>query len=117
MPRAINGTVRKNRRKKYQKLAKGFWGRRKNLHRTTKDAVAKALLYAYRDRRAKKREFRSLWIARISAAARQHGMNYSSFMNALKQSGIEINRKVLSNMLFENPDFMKTLLEKSKVKP
>ncbi len=102
MPRAIDGKRRKEHRKKLQKLAKGFWGRRKNLYRFTKDAVAKSALYAYRDRRAKKRDMRRLWITRISAAVRAHGMRYSDFIAALKAKNIEINRKELSNLAIEN---------------
>lgn len=103
MPRAVDGTRRKDRRKKVLKLAKGYWGRRKNCIRTAKDAVAKAGKYAYRDRKVKKREFRRLWITRISAAVRADGMNYSRFINGLKKAEIALDRKALSNLAIEDP--------------
>ena len=103
MPRAIDGTKRKKRRQKLLKHAKGYWGRRSNLYRTAKDAVAKSLSYAYRDRRNKKRSFRALWIARISAACRQQDMSYSSFIHGLEIAGVQINRKALSNLAIEDP--------------
>ncbi len=103
MSRVTTGTRRHDRRKKLLKLAKGYWGRRSKLLRTAKDAVAKALVYAYRDRKRKKRDFRSLWITRISAACQEHGINYSRFINGIKKAGITINRKALSNMAIEDP--------------
>jgi large subunit ribosomal protein L20 len=114
MPRATDGGRRKTRRKKILDQAKGYWGRRSKVHRTAKDAVAKAGLYAYRDRRAKKRDFRKLWIARISAACRQEGMTYSRFMEGLKKADIELNRKVLSNMAIEDPMAFKSLVDTVK---
>lgn len=114
MPRAVDGTRRKNRRKKILKQAKGYWGRRSKLFRTAKDAVAKAGTYAYRDRKRKKRDFRSLWIARISAAVRSEGMTYSRFINGLQKTGVEINRKVLSNLAIEDPAAFKSLVAKVK---
>lgn len=114
MPRAIDGTRRKNHRKKTQKLAKGYWGRRGKLFRMTKDAVAKGLAYAYRDRRAKKREFRQLWIARISAACRTEGITYSRFMNGLTNANVQINRKALSNLAIEDGTAFKALVQKAK---
>jgi len=114
MPRAIDGTKRKKRRQKLLKHAKGFWGRRSNLYRTAKDAVAKSLSYAYRDRKTKKRNFRALWITRISAACRQQDMNYSSFIHGLELAGIQINRKALSNLAIEDPKAFSTLVEKAK---
>lgn len=114
MPRAVDGTRRHDRRKKILKQAKGYWGRRSKLFRTAKDAVAKSLTNAYRDRKRKKRDFRSLWIARISAAARADGITYSRFMNGLKLAGIEINRKVLSNLAIEDPAAFTELVEKAK---
>ncbi len=110
MPRVATGTRRHDRRKKLLKLAKGYWGRRSKLLRTAKDAVAKSLMYAYRDRKRKKREFRSLWITRISAACKENGMNYSKFMNGLKKTGIIINRKALSNLAIEDPGAFKTIV-------
>jgi large subunit ribosomal protein L20 len=114
MPRATDGTRRKNRRKKILKFAKGYFGRRSTNFRTAKDAVAKALSYAYRDRRQKKRDFRSLWITRISAACRENGISYSRFINGLKQADIVINRKALSNMAIEDPKAFATIVEKAK---
>ncbi len=111
MPRATNGSIRKTHRKKLQKLAKGYWGRRKNLYRSTKDAVSKALLYAYRDRKNKKREFRRLWIARISAAVRAKGLRYSDFIHRLAQKNIQINRKVLSNLAVTNSSEFNKIIE------
>jgi len=117
MPRAVDGTRRHDRRKKILESAKGYRGKRSKLFRTAKDAVAKSLSYAYRDRKRKKRDFRSLWIARISAAARNQGINYSQFMYGLKQAGIEINRKALSNMAIEDPaafsELVKTVKEQN----
>jgi large subunit ribosomal protein L20 len=114
MPRAIDGTRRSSRRSKILKHAKGYWGRRSNLFRTAKDAVAKSLAYAYRDRRNKKRDFRSLWITRISAAARQHGLTYATLMHGLSLSDIRINRKALSNLAIEDPAAFAALVEKVK---
>ena len=114
MPRAIDGTKRKKRRQKLLKHAKGYWGRRSNLYRTAKDAVAKSLSYAYRDRRNKKRSFRALWIARISAACRQQDMRYSSFIHGLELAGVQINRKVLSNLAIEDPMAFSELVAKAR---
>ncbi|TVQ39886.1 MAG: 50S ribosomal protein L20 [Spirochaetaceae bacterium] len=114
MPRAVDGTRRKDRRKKILGQAKGYWGRRSTLFRTAKDAVAKSGQYAYRDRRVRKRDFRSLWITRISAACRAEGISYSRFMNGLRQSDIQINRKALSNMAIEDNAAFHTLVETAK---
>ena len=114
MPRAIDGTKRKKRRQKLLKHAKGYWGRRSNLYRTAKDAVAKSLSYAYRDRRNKKRSFRALWITRISAACRQQDMNYSGFIHGLELAGVQINRKALSNLAIEDPNAFSALVDKAK---
>jgi len=106
MPRVKRGVTARARHKKVLDLAKGYRGRRKNVYRIAKEAVMKAGLYAYRDRRNKKREFRALWIARINAAARELGMNYSTFMNGLKKAAIEVDRKVLADLaVFERPAF------------
>ena len=102
MPRAIDGTKHKDRRKKILNQAKGYWGRRSTNYRDAKDAVAKAGQYAYRGRKEKKRDFRKLWIARISAAVQAEGLNYSQFMHGLKLANIELNRKALSNMAIED---------------
>ncbi len=114
MPRAVDGTRRKNRRKKILDKAKGYWGRRSKLTRTAKDAVRKAGQYAYRDRKVRKREFRKLWIARISAATRAEGLTYSRFVNGLNRANIEINRKVLSNMAIEDPASFNALVVTAK---
>ncbi|RKX75005.1 MAG: 50S ribosomal protein L20 [Spirochaetes bacterium] len=110
----MDGTRRKDRRKKVLDKAKGYWGRRSKLTRVAKDAVRKAGQYAYRDRKVKKREFRQLWIARISAATRAEGLSYSRFINGLDKSNVEINRKVLSNMAVEDPASFKALVETAK---
>jgi large subunit ribosomal protein L20 len=112
MPRAVDGTRHRKRRKKILKQAKGYWGRRSKLYRTAKDAVAKSLQYAYRDRKAKKRHFRSLWISRINAACREHGMSYSVFINGCKIAGITLNRKALSNMAIEDPNAFGEIVKK-----
>ncbi|RKX78662.1 MAG: 50S ribosomal protein L20 [Spirochaetes bacterium] len=114
MPRATDGTRRKKRRKKLLKQAKGYWGRRSNLYRTAKDAVAKSLMYAYRDRKRRKRDFRRLWITRISAACKNEGLTYSRFIEGLNKAGIKINRKALSNMAIEDPKAFKALAEEAK---
>jgi large subunit ribosomal protein L20 len=114
MPRAVDGTRRKTRRKKILDQTKGFWGRRSTLHTTAKDALKKSLQYAYRDRKVKKREFRQLWIARISAAVREEGMSYSRFINGLNKANVEINRKVLSNLAIEDPQAFKALVDLAK---
>lgn len=102
MPRAVDGTKRKDRRKKILEQTKGYRGRRSTNFRTAKDAMHKAGQYAYRDRKRRKRDFRRLWITRISAAVQAEGLNYSQFMHGLKLSNIEINRKVLSNMAIDD---------------
>lgn len=114
MPRAIDGTRRKERRKKILKDAKGFWGRRSTNLRAAKDAVAKSGQYAYRDRRRKKRDFRRLWITRISAAARLEGLNYSQFMAGLKKAEIDIDRKALSNLAIEDSAAFSNLAAEAK---
>jgi len=98
MPRVKRGVTARARHKKVLEQAKGYRGRRKNVYRVAKQAVMKAGQYAYRDRRQRKRQFRTLWIARINAAAREQGMSYSVFMNGLKKAAIEIDRKVLADM-------------------
>jgi large subunit ribosomal protein L20 len=114
MPRAVDGTRRASRRKKVLKQAKGYWGRRSTLYRTAKDAVAKGLSYAYRDRKTKKREFRALWIARISAAARNEGMSYSRLIDGLRKANVTINRKAMSNLAIEDPEAFRALVETAK---
>ncbi len=104
MPRVKRGNVARKRRKKILKLAKGFRGSHSTLFRTANQQVMKALRYSYRDRKKRKRDFRRLWITRINAACRQHGMSYSKFMGNLKKSNIEINRKMLAQMAILDPD-------------
>jgi len=96
------------------KQAKGYFGRRKNVYTVAKNAVEKALVYAYRDRRTKKRNFRSLWITRINAGARQHGMSYSEFMGKLKKKNISLNRKVLADLAMNHPEAFKAVVETVK---
>ena len=114
MPRSVNSVAKKARRKKVLKQAKGYFGRWKNVWTIAKNAVEKGLQYAYRDRRTKKRNFRALWIMRINAAARLHGMTYSQLINKLKSNKIEINRKVLADLAVNNPDGFKAIVEKVK---
>lgn len=114
MPRAVDGTRRKDRRKKILKQTKGFWGKRSKLHRVAKDALAKALSYSYRDRRGRRREFRRLWIARISAACRNEGMTYSRFISGLNHANVQIDRKALSNLAIEDAQAFKALVEKAR---
>ncbi len=114
MPRSVNSVASRARRKKVMKQAKGYYGRRKNVWTVAKNAVEKAMLYAYRDRRNKKRTFRALWITRINAGARLHGMSYSQFMGKVKANGIELNRKVLADLAMNHPDAFKAIVEKVK---
>ncbi|MCK0147872.1 50S ribosomal protein L20 [Arenibacter sp. F26102] len=114
MPRSVNSVASRARRKKVMKQAKGYFGRRKNVWTVAKNAVEKAMLYAYRDRRNKKRTFRSLWITRINAGARMHGMSYSQFMGKVKANNIELNRKVLADLAMNHPDAFKAIVNKVK---
>lgn len=114
MPRSVNSVASRARRKKIMKQAKGYYGRRKNVWTVAKNAVEKAMLYSYRDRRNKKRNFRSLWIARINAGARLHGMSYSQFMGAVKANNIELNRKVLADLAMNHPEAFKAVVDKVK---
>ncbi len=108
MPRVKRGVIAHARHKKVLEAAKGYRGRRKNVYRIAKEAVMKAGQYAYRDRRQRKRQFRVLWIARINAGARECGLTYSRFMNGLKKSAIEVDRKVLADLaVFDKPAFAK----------
>ncbi|MEY3343078.1 MAG: ribosomal protein [Bacteroidota bacterium] len=111
MPRSVNSVASKARRKKLLKLAKGNWGARGNVLTVAKHTVEKGLQYAYRDRKAKKRNFRALWIQRINAGARLHGMSYSQLMGKLHAKGIELNRKVLADLAMNNPDAFKSIVE------
>ena len=114
MSRAIDGTKRKNRRVKLLKLAKGFKGDRKSNYKAAKDAVVKALGHSYVGRKLKKRDYRSLWIARINAAVRTEGMSYSRFIDGLVKAGVTLNRKALSNMAIEDPVAFKAVVEVAK---
>ena len=114
MPRSLNSVASRARRKKILKLAKGYFGRRKNVWTVAKNAIEKAMLYAYRDRKTKKRNFRSLWIARINAGARLHGMSYSQFMGKIKANKIELNRKVLADLATNNPHAFKAIVDQLK---
>lgn len=114
MPRSVNTVASRARRKKVMKLAKGYFGRRKNVWTVSKNAVEKGLSYAYRDRKAKKREFRKLWIQRINAGAREHGLSYSQFMGKLKTANIDLNRKVLADLAMNHPDAFKAVVSKLK---
>ena len=114
MPRSVNSVASKARRKKILKMAKGYFGRRKNVYTVAKNAVEKGLSYAYRDRRAKKRTFRRLWIARINAGVRQEGMTYSTFMHAANEKGLELNRKVLADLAMNNPKSFTEVVNKVK---
>ena len=114
MPRSVNTVASKARRKKILKAAKGYWGRRKNVYTVAKGAVEKGMQYAYRDRRVKKREFRKLWILRINAGAREHGLSYSQFMGGLKKSNIGLNRKVLADLAMNHPEAFKAVIDKVK---
>lgn len=114
MPRATNNPASRARRKKILKLAKGNWGRRKNVYTVAKNTVEKGLAYAYRDRKAKKRSFRALWIQRINAAAREQGMSYSQFMGKLHAANVDLNRKVLADLAAHNPEAFQAVLESVK---
>ena len=112
MSRTKRGVVSRARHKKVLKLVKGQFGRRKNTIRVARQAMEKAMQYAYRDRRAKKREFRSLWIQRINAGVREEGMTYSKFINGLSKSKIKLDRKVLADLAYNNPEAFKSLVKK-----
>jgi len=112
MPRSVNAVASRARRKKVLKQAKGFFGRRKNVWTVAKNAVEKAMQYAYRGRKEKKRNFRALWITRINAGTREHGMSYSQFMGALKK--IELNRKVLADLAMNHPEAFKAVVDQVK---
>jgi large subunit ribosomal protein L20 len=114
MARVKRGNTRKERRKKILKLAKGFWGTKSKAHRMAKEAVDKSLGYAYRDRRQKKRQLRSLWIVRINAAARLHGLSYSRLMAGLKAAGSTLDRKVLADLAVRDPQAFGRLAEAAK---
>ncbi|MGH7909660.1 MAG: 50S ribosomal protein L20 [Thermodesulfobacteriota bacterium] len=112
--RIKGGVASRRRRKRLLKLSKGYWGRRKNLIRRARETVLRALAYAYRDRRRRKRDFRRLWIVRINAAVRPFGLSYSEFMGALRRSGVELDRKTLAEMAVRDAESFKTVVETVK---
>ncbi|MBF25596.1 MAG: 50S ribosomal protein L20 [Flavobacteriales bacterium] len=114
MPRSVNSVAAKARRKKILKQAKGYFGRRKNVFTVAKNAVEKALSYAYRDRKVNKRNFRSLWIQRINAGVREHGLSYSQFMGLIKEKDIKLNRKVLADLAMNHPEIFQKIIEEVK---
>jgi large subunit ribosomal protein L20 len=114
MPRSVNHVASKARRKSIMKHAKGYYGRRKNVWTVAKNAVEKGWEYAYTGRKLKKRNFRALWITRINAGARQHGMSYSQFMGLINKSEMELNRKVLADLAMNHPDAFKAVVEAVK---
>ena len=114
MPRSVNSVAKRARRKKIINQAKGYFGRRKNVYTVAKNAVEKAMLYAYRDRKQNKRNFRGLWIQRINAGAREHGLSYSQFMGKIKANNIDLNRKVLADLAMNNPSAFKAIVDKIK---
>jgi len=114
MSRAVDGSKRKNHRKKILKLAKGYWGRRHSNYKTAKDAVTKGLFYAYRDRKDRKGDFRRIWIIRINAACKAEGLSYSRFVNGLNKAGININRKALASLAVEDEGAFKEVVARAK---
>jgi large subunit ribosomal protein L20 len=114
MPRSTNSVASRARRKRVLEQAKGYFGRRKNVYTVAKNAVEKGLTYAYRDRKNKKREFRSLWITRINAGAREHGLSYSQLISKLDENKIGLNRKVLADLAMNHPETFKAVVEKVK---
>ena len=114
MPRSNNAVASRARRKKVLKMAKGYYGARKNVWTVAKNAVEKGLTYAYVGRKLKKRQFRSLWITRINAGARQHGMSYSQFMGQCHKAGIDLNRKVLADLALNHPTAFKAVVDQLK---
>jgi len=114
MPRSKNKVAARNRRRKILKMAKGYYGARKNVWTVAKNAVEKALKYSYIGRKQRKRNFRSLWIQRINAGAREHGMSYSAFMGKVHANDIKLNRKVLADLAMNHPDAFKAVVDKVK---
>ena len=114
MPRSTNKVASHRRRKKILKAAKGYYGRRKNVYTVAKNAVEKGLQYSYRDRKVKKREFRKLWIQRINAACREHGLSYSAFMHKLNEKEIDLNRKVLADLAMNDPMAFEAIVKEVK---
>ena len=114
MPRVKRGVTSRAKHKKVLKAVKGQWGRRKNTIRIARQAMEKAMQYAYRDRRNKKRDFKSLWIQRINAGVRAEGLTYSKFINGLNKSGIKLDRKILAEIAYDNPEAFKTIVKKAQ---
>jgi large subunit ribosomal protein L20 len=114
MPRAVNNVASRQRKKKILKQTKGYWGKRKNVFSNAVNTLEKGWQYAYRDRKAKKRAFRTLWIQRINAAARLHGLSYSRLMNSLKENNIELDRKVLADMALNDPKAFEQIVKEIK---
>ena len=114
MPRATNNVASRERRKRVLKAAKGYFGGRSKLYRTARETVERAMVFAYRDRRARKRDFRKLWIARINAAARLNGLSYNRFINGLKKADVDVNRKMLAEMAVNDSDGFRQLAELAK---
>lgn len=114
MPRSVNSVASRRRRKKLLKLAKGYWGKRKNVLTIAKHSIDKGLGYAYRDRKTKKRNFRALWIMRINAGVRPYGMSYSQFIGKVNSKSLGLNRKVLADLAMNNPETFKAVVEKVK---
>ena len=114
MARVKRGVTSHAKHKKVLKAVKGQWGRRKNTIRVAKQAMEKAMQYAYRDRRTKKRDFKSLWIQRINAGVRAEGLTYSKFINGLNKSGIKLDRKILAEIAYDNPEAFKTIVKKAQ---
>ena len=114
MARVKRGVTRHAKHKKVLKAVKGQWGRRKNTIRVARQAMEKAMQYAYRDRRNKKRDFKSLWIQRINAGVRAEGLTYSRFINGLSKSGIKLDRKILAEIAYDNPEAFKTIVKKAQ---
>jgi len=117
MPKVRRGSRKKERRTKILKLAKGYWGARSRNYRTAKEAVERALVYSYRDRKARKRDFRRLWIVRIKAAAGNNGISYSRFIHGLRQLNIELDRKILAELAVNSPQTFLHIVEKVKKTP
>lgn len=114
MPRSVNAVASRAKRKRVLKLAKGYFGRKKNVWTVAKNAVEKGLVYAYRDRKQKKREYRAIWIQRINAAVRNHGMSYSAFIGKVKKAGINLDRKVLADLALNHPEAFNAVMNKVK---
>jgi large subunit ribosomal protein L20 len=114
MPRSVNHVASRARRKKVLKMTRGYWGAAGNVWTVSKNVLEKGLTYAYRDRKQKKRNFRSLWIQRINAGVRPHGMSYSTFMDAIHKSGVQLNRKTLADLATHHPEAFKAVVDSVK---